>query len=62
MQKLEEKTQTALKSGKVLVDAVADSDGTVILAFNKDNTKNGSLKITYNLGGRKYKAVVNVIK
>ncbi len=53
---------TAVKSGKVMVNAVVNSDGTLTFALDPQNKAKGSVKITYTLNRKKYKAAVKVTK
>ncbi len=52
---------TKVNSGKVKVNAVVNSDGTLTLAPDSENADKGSIKLTYVLNRQKYKAVIKVI-
>ena len=53
---------TPVKSGKVELNAVVNKDGTITFALAKSNVKKGSIKLTYCLNGKKYKATIKVTK
>ena len=53
---------TAVKSGKVQLNAVVNKNGTITFALAPENVKKGSVKLTYCLNGKKYKASIKVTK
>jgi hypothetical protein len=53
---------TPEKSGKVELNAVVNKNGTITFALAKSNVKKGSIKLTYCLNGKKYKATIKVTK
>ncbi|MBR6328738.1 MAG: hypothetical protein IKR68_03730 [Lachnospiraceae bacterium] len=53
---------TAAKSGKVQLNAVVNKNGTITFALAPENVKKGSVKLTYCLNGKKYKASIKVTK
>ncbi len=52
----------SVKSGSVVANAVVNLDGTITFALDSANAKKGSIKLTYMLNGKKYKAAVKITK
>ena len=53
---------TPVNSGKVKLNAVVNKNGTITFALAPENVKKGSIKLTYCLNGKKYKATIKVTK